>query len=131
MSQLASHGMMTMTAIYEQHDAAFKNVSAYIVLKGDKVVAKVAFKFGGAVTAYVHWIGLEMTKGRAGGGGYDRQSAAVAYAARKIPEAPFVTMADAQERGNRDAFLKAARADGGQHWDGALRDAGFTVIQAI
>ncbi len=120
-----------MTKIYDQHDAAFRSVAAYVVLKGDKVVAKVAFKFGGAVTAYVHWFGVEMTKGQAGGGGYDRQSAAVVAAARKIPEAPYVTTADAQERGNRDAFLKAARADGGQHWDGALRDAGFTVIQAV
>lgn len=121
-----------MTAkIYDQHDAAFKAVSAYVVLKDGKPVAKVAFKFGGAVTAYVHWLGIEMTRGQAGGGGYDRQSAAVAAAARKIPEAPFVTMADAVERGNRDAFLKAARADGGQHWDGALRNAGFTVIQAV
>lgn len=120
-----------MTKIYEQHDAAFRTVSAYVILKGDKVVAKVAFKFGGAVTAYVHWIGIEMTKGRAGGGGYDRQSAAVAYAARKIPEASYATTADAQERGNRDAFLKAARADEGKHWDDAVRDAGFTVIQAV
>jgi len=120
-----------MTNVYDQHAAAFRSVSAYIVTRGDKVVAKVAFKFGDAVTAYVHWLGVEMTRGQAGGGGYDRQSAAVAAAARKIPEAPYVTTADAEERGNRDAFLKAARADGGQHWDGALRAAGFCVLQAV
>lgn len=120
-----------MPDIYDQHAAAFRNVSAYVILRGDKEVARVAFKFGGAVTAYVHWLGVEMTRGQAGGGGYDRQRAAVAAAARKIPEAPYVTNADAQERGNRDAFLTAARAGGGQQWDGALRAAGFTVLQAV
>lgn len=120
-----------MADIYELHKKAFANVSAYVVLRGERPVARIAFKFGASVTAYVHWLGVEMARGRAGGGGYDRQSAAVADAARKIPEAPFVTQADAEERGNRDAFLKAARADGGQHWDNALRNAGFTVLVAV
>lgn len=124
-----------MTKIYDQHDAAFRNVSAYVILKGDKVVAKVAFKFGGAVTAYVHWIGVEMTKGRAGGGGYDRQSAAVAYAARKAIR-DFKPKAEHHPDVDTDAFTRATffritALDEGKHWDNALRDAGFTVIQAV
>jgi len=114
-----------MTRVYDQHDAAFREVQAYVVTRGDKVVAKVAFKFGSAVTAYVHWIGLEMTRGQAGGGGYDRQSAAVAAAAHKI---------DLEGNAGQEflyKFLDAARTDGGKHWDGALRDAGFCVIQAV
>lgn len=120
-----------MSNVYDQFDAAFRNVSAYVVLKGDKVVAKVALKYGNACTAYVHWIGIEMQRGRATGYGYDKASAAVSSAASRIPEAPYVTSADAEERGNRDAFLKAARADNGKHWTDALRDAGFTVLQAV
>lgn len=119
--------------IYDQHDAAFRNVSAYVVLKDGKPVAKVAFKFGGAVTAYVHWLGLEMTRGQAGGGGYDRQSAAVAYAARKAIAAH--ANDEWREAGQAEfacaAFFKACERDAGQHWDGALRDAGFTVVQAV
>lgn len=120
-----------MSDIYEQHHRAFADVAAYVVLKGNKEVARIAIKFRHSVTAYVHWLGMEMQRGRADGGGYDRASAAVAYAARKIPEAPYVTNADAPERGNRGAFLKAAQADGGKRWDDALRDAGFTVLRAV
>lgn len=117
-----------MTKVYEQHDAAFRNVSAYIVLRGDKVVAKVAFKFGGAVTAYVHWFGVEMVKGQAGGGGYDRQSAAVAIATRKLHSG----MRLDAKAGDADwDFYAAAAKDSGPHWDNALRDAGFTVLQAV
>lgn len=120
--------------IYDQHGAAFRNVSAYVIAKDGKRVATVALKFGSAVTAYVHWIGLEMTKGQAGGGGYDRQSAAVAYAARK-------TIAAFDKHGapegidpfdqTRAAFFKACERDGGQRWDDAVRDAGFSVFQAV
>ena len=121
-----------MTKVYDQHDAAFRSVSAFVVIDpaSGKPVAKVAFKFGGAVTAYVHWIGIEMTRGQAGGGGYDRQSAAVAAAARKIPDDATPDNRDGMFNA-RAKILEAARADGGKHWDGALRDAGFVVIQAV
>lgn len=123
-----------MSDIYAQHSAAFSAVSAYVVLKDGAVVAKIAFKFGASVTAYVHWIGVEMTRGRAGGGGYDRQSAAVADAARKV------TLSD-REDGHRDdigqpvtdraTFLDAARKDGGDTWVRSLESAGFVVVQAV
>lgn len=122
-----------MTDIYSKHDKAFNKVSAYVVVKDGQRVATVALKFGGAVTAYVHWIGLEMTFGIAGGGGYDRQSAAVAYAARKAIEAhrhdalePITATTEA-----RAAFFKACERDGGPRWDDAVRDAGFSVFQAV
>lgn len=123
-----------MPNIYDQHKAAFANVSAYVVLKGDRRVATVAFKFGNAVTAYVHWIGVEMVRYTAKGGGYDRQSAAVAGAARKIDTTN-------REDGHRDdlgqpvtdqaEFMDAARKDGGATWAQALEAAGFEVIQAV
>lgn len=129
-----------MTDIYEQHRAAFAKVSAYVILKDGERVATIAFKFGNAVTAYVHWIGLEMTRGTAGGGGYDRQSAACLNAANKL-------VAYCQARPSRkygeqdyqravaaglDSFLNTFdRGERGAGWERALRDAGFTVLQAV
>lgn len=56
-----------MTKIYEQHDAAFSRVSAYVVARNGERVATIAFKFpadgAGRLWAYVHWLGLEMVRG--------------------------------------------------------------------
>lgn len=124
-----------MADIYDQHAAAFSNVSAFVILRDGERVATIAFKFpkdgAGRLYAYVHWFGLPMVRGFASGGGYDKKTAACAAAVRLIPEAPFVTMADAKERGNREAFRAALAKDGGQYWDATLRDAGFTVFQAV
>lgn len=122
-------------AIYNQFDAAFSHVAAYVVI--DKTtgncVAKVAIKRGASglrTTAFVHWIGIQMTKGIANGGGYDKDSASVASAARKIP----ADIAEHDREGMHNArakFIDAAGLDGGKRWDDALRDAGFTVFQAV
>ena len=121
-----------MADIYEQHSAAFARVEAYVVLDGDKLVARVAFRFpadgAGRLYAYVHWIGSPMVRGSATGGGYDKRTAACASAAGKMPRTtPIVEMPD---RDAYEAFIAAMAADAGQHWDGALRGAGFTVFQA-
>lgn len=117
-----------MSDIYDQHSAAFRNVSAYVILKDGARVATVAFKFGTSVTAFVHWFGVEMTKGRAGGGGYDRQSAAVDAAARKIPDDVTGRAGDAEAR---QAFVDASHDRDGRHWYQRLEAAGFTVLQAV
>jgi hypothetical protein len=118
-----------MTKIYDQHRSAFANVSAYVVLKDGQRVATVAFKFGNAVTAYVHWFGTEMTKGRACGGGYDRQSAAVASAARR--ELRNLCGGATGNVVDFNSFWRACEKDGGASWDRALTEAGFTVLQAV
>jgi hypothetical protein len=114
--------------IYDQHKAAFANVAAYVVLKDGERVATVAFKFGNAVTAYVHWIGVQMTKGVAKGGGYDRMSASVAMAADKIADRERETENQAVAR---IGFIAAARKDGGATWIRSLEDAGFVVVLAV
>lgn len=123
-----------MTEVYEQHDKAFAKVSAYIVLdKSRAPVAKVAFKFpadgAGRLYAYVHWIGLPMVRGFAGGYGYDKRSAAVANAVEKAiatikPEPDDVNL-------ERTTFFRELREDGGEYWNDKLRKAGFDVIQAV
>lgn len=117
-----------MPDIYDQHRAAFAKVSAYVVIdeKGQRV-ASVAFKFGNAVTCYLHIFGVQMVKATAGGGGYDRQSAAVAKAADKV---------NAQEAHSAHVALVeritfAVRKHDGCGWERLLRDAGLTVMQAV
>ena len=125
-----------MTDIYEQHRATFRNVEAFVICRDGERVATIAFKYGNAVTAYVHWIGLEMVKGRAGGGGYDRRSGACNDASRKLL-AMFQGPQTVPDRaraldGGFEAFTKALR-DGasGAGFDRCLHDAGFTVFQAV
>ena len=125
-----------MPDIYDQHRAAFANVSAYIVMKNGERIASVAFKYprngAGRLYAYVHVFGTEMVRGFAGGYGYDKHSAAVEDAIRK---------AGSTEPGHlRSAWLDTVDAirsaildtnAGGQYWDRRLRDAGYDVWQAV
>lgn len=124
-----------MTDVYEHFDKAFSRVSAYIVMdKQGEVVAKIAFKFPaageGRLYAYVHWLGVPMVRGFAAGYGYDKRSAAVSNAQRKL------MVREERDRAIFDsprmkAFLAAIERDGGEYWDTRLRDAGFTVVQAV
>lgn len=123
---------MSKTEIYQQFDKAFNRVSAYVVLdKAGECVAKVAFKFpadgAGRLYAYVHWIGVPMVRGFAGGYGYDKRSAAVANAVRHLP----AILQSSSTWEPNIAFKTALEKDGGEYWDTRLRNAGFTVIQAV
>lgn len=133
-----------MTDIYKQHDAAFAKVSAFVVLKDGERVATIAFKFprdgAGRLYAYVHFIGVEMVRGMAGGYGYDKRSAAVVDGAAKIKQEKedagfsgkdwyIASRADKKEK--MTAFKAALTDIGGQDWNDALRVAGYTVLQAV
>lgn len=122
-----------MPDIYAQHRAAFNQVSAYVVMHGGERVATVAIKYprdgAGRLYAYVHWLGVPMVRGYAGGGGYDKRTAACASAARKLPESLPEGYADRWDE--YAAFLATMRADGGLDWNSALTRAGFTVLQAV
>lgn len=124
-----------MADIYKQHQSAFSNVAAHAVLKDGKLAAKIAFKFGNAVTAYVHFLGIEMVRGQPGGGGYDRQSAACAYAAEKLAKVD-ISGSYADGTPHHDvaavtAFVEALRKDDGYGWDHHLKAAGFDVRQVV
>ena len=123
-----------MTDIYAQHDAAFANVSAFLVMRGAVRVAKVAIKHGAAVTVYVHQIGSQMVRARACGGGYDRASAAVAAAVAKLEPydggyvgTEFATWFD----DCRAAMQAAIPAMDSGDWTRALEKQGFIVLQAV
>lgn len=120
-----------MADIYEQHQTAFKNVSAYIITdKAGNLKARVAFKHGAAVTCYFHLLGLQMQKGIARGGNYDRASAAAKSAWDKIAKAPKPEHAGPEFNELR-AAINGALQDDGAHWDNALTRAGFGVFQAV
>lgn len=121
-----------MVDIYQKHDRAFNNCEAFVIAKNGERVAKVAFKIGNAVTAYVHWLGLEMTFGTANGGGYDRRSAACSAAAIKaikahMPEDREATQADSY----RATFFRVLRDTDCGTWESDLRAAGFDVWSAL
>jgi hypothetical protein len=139
-----------MTDIYDQHKAAFSRVSAYVILRNGERVATIAFKFpadgAGRLYAYVHWLGVPMVRGHASGYGYDNARAACANAVKHFfsasLEAKGVNFSSfyhefnpphwkLSERANFAAFREALKADRGPQWDSALREAGFTVLQAV
>jgi hypothetical protein len=99
------------------------------VLKNGERVATIAFKHpkdgAGRLAAYVHWIGIPMVRGTCTGYGYDKKSAACESAA--------MHMAWKTEETSEDlvAFFKAIKDIGGSTFDSRLRDAGFTVCQAV
>lgn len=142
-----------MTDIYDQHAAHFAKVQAYVILRNGERVATIAFKFpadgAGRLYAYVHWLGVPMVRGFAGGYGYDKRSAAVESAVRKIEAvnreaevhnlakqgATSAAQAEAMcaiaDRELQTAFIDAIRAPNGHYFDRKLEHAGFTVLQAV
>ena len=125
-----------MADIYDQHRAAFSNVSAYVIIKDGERVATIAFKFprdgAGRLYAYVHWVGTEMIRGYAGGYGYDKRAASLADAARKLYKRP-----DYEGNTRNHAvkslsnFIYALKQDDGHEWEHHLREAGFTIYGAV
>ena len=119
--------------VYDQHRASFPRVSAYVVMRDNKQVATVAIKYprdgAGRLYAYVHWFGVPMVRGYAGGGGYDKRSAACASAAHNLPSAlPAGYGDDAQIYA---AFRFYLGDDNGLSWQYRLESLGFKVLQAV
>lgn len=116
-----------MTNIYDKKNKAFSNCSGYIVMYNGEPVATVAFKWGntGNVRVFLHWIGLVMTEGNAGGGGYDKASAAMQQAARKT-----VIDSDSPDAENARNFIRAIMSNDGNDWNTNLRKHGF-IVQGV
>ena len=118
--------------VYDQHRASFPQVSAYVIMHGTRQVGTIAFKYprdgAGRLYAYVHWFGVHMARGYAGGGGYDKRSAACASAARRMP----ANLPEGYENdGSFTAFKAAISQDDGHEWHSHLRKFGFDVLQAV
>lgn len=126
---------MPASDIYDLHQKAFARVSAYVVTdaRTGECVAKIAFKFpadgAGRLYAYVHWLGLPMVRGFAGGYGYDKRSAAVADASDKAIKTIKLPPEDVDMR--HATFFRELATDGGEQWDSRLHRCEFRVIQAV
>lgn len=125
-----------MTDIYDQHKAAFANVSAYVVVgtnaKGEPDrKATIAFKYprdgAGRLYCYLHVFGGPMVRGHAGGGGYDKHSASASVAARKLNPKDYYAECAADVEAIRAALLP----DDGHRWDSRIEKAGYQVFQAV
>jgi hypothetical protein len=118
-----------MSTIYEQHDAAFAQVSAWVVLNqtGERV-ATIAIKSprdgAGRLQAFVHWIGVPMVRGQASGGGYDKATAAISDAASRMISGEHAHLTAWQPFAQ---VLMIAQTG----WTRVLEDAGFRVLQAV
>lgn len=122
-----------MADIYEQHQAAFRQVSAYVIVSqsGDRI-ASIAFKFpkdgAGRLYCYFHLFGTEMVRGHANGYGYDKKSAAVSNALEKLK------VSDGCDPGVQKLMVvlqsHGSEMDAG-NWDNVLRNAGYNVFQAV
>lgn len=123
-----------MANVYDQHRAAFANVSAFVIMRDGERVASVAIKFprdgAGRLYAYVHFFGVPMVRGYAGGYGYDKRTAAVEDAMKKIDLREAQKNADLYEEAEtfRNAVLTARD---GTDWADSFRAAGYVVLQAV
>lgn len=120
-------------SIYDQHQAAFANVSAFVLLVDGERIGTVALKFprdgAGRLTAYVHVLGLPMVRGFASGFGYDKRSAAVEDAVKRIV---FDDTGRSEDANKFAALIQRTLApDSGDDWNRRLEKAGFTVLQAV
>lgn len=126
---------MTKT-IYQQHEAAFANVSAFVLMRDGVRVGTVAFKYpndgAGRLWCYLHIHGLPMVRDYAGGYGYDKASAAFYGAAKKqamVKLESWQTMDRTEDRALASLCLKDWK--NGYDWKDNLRNAGFAVLQAV
>ena len=114
---------MTTKSIYEQRDQAFSRVSAYTVARHDSEgaqVATIAFHHprdgAGRLYAYVSFFGVPTVRGFARGGGYDKQSRALAGAAMRLDSQG--AEREPAVRVNRElaAFIEILARDDGSDW---------------
>jgi hypothetical protein len=131
--------MSASASIYDQHRDHTKRIGAYAILKDGHYVASVTLvrpvQGQGRLYAYVHWIGTTMVRAAAAGYGYDKASAAVAYAARAFlkgwdKSTPPEAHGDRAKMRHHTAccvFWEHCALDGGKRWTSALESAGFTV----
>ena len=122
-----------MPDIYDQHKAAFPNVSAYVILRGSEKVATIAFKYprdgSGRLYAYVHWLGVPMVRGFAGGYGYDKQSAAFDSAARNWkPDGGYRPESEEKAATLHRAIVEARDEARGERWSNTLERLGYRVL---
>jgi hypothetical protein len=121
--------------LYRERDLAFQLISAYAVLKDGNHVANINIRYPTGrslrLRAFLHVLGTPIAKGFAGGGGYDKKSAALESAAESLSldNAPYEPDESTLECWHE--IRSALTNIGGSQWDHRLRDAGFDVLCVV
>lgn len=121
---------MTRT-VYEQFDAAFGRVAAYTLHRNGRFIGRIAFKYpadgAGRLQCFAQVWGGPMTRATAGGGGYDKATAAAYRAVQAIP----INGQNVDAIDDVVTLRDALNSDGGERWTRQLEAAGFSVAHAI
>lgn len=116
--------------IYQQHESAFKNVSAYVIVKNNKEAARIAFKHpkngDGRVYCYFHFLGIPAVRGWCDGGGYDKMTSSCIEAILKSDDT-----AGYDDTDHNLPALKTMVKDNGVEWKRQLESAGYQVFKAV
>jgi hypothetical protein len=115
--------MSTREAIYAAFDSAFSTVSAYLITHEGQQVGRVAFKHGASVRCFAQVWGSDMAQGKAGGGGYDKATAAAEQAFARMGQGE--TRPDVQH--HVDAIKQAMTGPDGHRWISRIEAAGYSV----
>ena len=120
--------------VYAKHRVHFAKTAASAIMdKRGNHLASITIKYpaygGEYVNAYVHWIGTQMQRGKAGGMNYDKTSAAVGEAAQEIDIADI--RPEKQRTAKRLVAALIEAGHGGNSWDRELRACGFVVVSVI
>jgi len=125
--------MTDQNNLYEA--AAVSGRSSHIIVNNKgRVIAKVVTQYNRtntACTAYLWIEGAGISKGRVTGGGYDRQSAALAKAAKAAPKTDETRALISGYTERRDELVKALDQDNGRSWYDNLYNEGLTPINAL
>lgn len=121
-------------AIYEQFDKATRRVGANVILRDGKVTGRVVLAYpvdgAGRLYAYVQVWGAPMVRAFAGGGGYDKGTAAVCHAIQRLSTCDTDSTPDPKTAGMIAAWHVAVASDGGRDWKHQFEAAGFEVARA-
>jgi hypothetical protein len=119
--------MIDHQKIYDQFDAATKEIGAYAIFAGDKYAARIVLKYprdgAGRLYCYVHIFGSAMVRGSASGGGYDKATAAFEDAIGKLVD---TSWPDSFAVEHLQAIMSATGPDGSR-WARRLEKLGYTV----
>ena len=125
--------MTDQNNLYEA--AAVSGRSSHIIVNNKgRVIAKVVTQYNRtntACTAYLWIEGAGISKGRVTGGGYDRQSAAIAKAARTAPPVDLTRAMICGYAERRDNVVAVLDQDNGRSWYDNLYNEGLTPINAL
>ena len=122
-----------MSEVYKQFDKATSQFTAQALLLNGEPVGRIIVKFGNAATAYVQLWGAPMASARATGYGYDKASAAIMSAIKRMCADEYLPHDDDKTACEAHAKLTACAImwDGGTRYTNAIETAGLTVTNVI